>query len=143
MKDGGRCCGKLGPLLIAAIVLLGTGCSSADGPPPVPPAPAPAPFTVPPPLTEPTPTVVIATEGPRTWTMPNLVGSNLQDAQDAIQALTAFEIPVTTSHDETGAGREQLVDRNWIVCSQSIAAGETIARNTRIDFGAVKEGERC
>ena len=133
--------------MLAAVtaVLLAVGCSRAEAPAPAPaPAPATPSFTVPPPLTETaTPTVVIATDAPRTWTMPNLVGTNLQDAQDAIQALTGFEIPVTTSHDETGAGREQLVDRNWTVCSQNVAAGETITRGSRIDFGAVKQDERC
>ena len=103
------------------------------------------PFTVPPPVTvtAATPTVVVATEGPRRWTMPNLVGKNLQEAQDAIQELTDFEIPLTISHDATGAGREQLLDRNWKVCDQNIPAGESITRSSRIDFGAVRTDERC
>jgi hypothetical protein len=75
--------------------------------------------------------------------MPNLVGSNLQDAQDTIQRLTDFGIAVTTSHDATGAGRQQVLDRNWKVCSQSVAPGETITSNTSIDFGAVKLEEDC
>lgn len=94
-------------------------------------------------LTAPTPTVVIATEGPGRWTMPDMVGRNLQDAQNSIQELTGFEIPVTLSHDETGAGREQLVDRNWQVCTQNIPPGASIDRSTRIDFGAVRTDERC
>ncbi len=100
---------------------------------------------MPPPATlpVPTPTVVIATDGPRSWTMPDLIGRNLQEAQNAIQELTDFEIPLTTSHDETGADREQLVDRNWKVCTQNVAAGEPITRTTRIDFGAVLNDERC
>jgi hypothetical protein len=75
--------------------------------------------------------------------MPNLVGSNLQEAQDAIQALTAFGVAVTTSHDATGAGRQQVLDRNWQVCSQNIPPGATIITSTMIDFGAVKLSERC
>ena len=75
--------------------------------------------------------------------MPNLVGSNLQDAQNAIQTLTDFGIPVTTSHDETGTGREQVMDRNWKVCSQNIAPGKTIDASTKIDFGTVKLEEDC
>ncbi len=131
----------------AVLGLLTTGCADAPAPPPAPaPAPPPRPsFTVPPPVTvtAASPTVVVATEGPRRWTMPNLVGKNLQEAQDAIQELTAFEIPVTTSHDATGAGREQLLDRNWKVCSQNIAAGAEISSASRIDFGAVRTDERC
>lgn len=75
--------------------------------------------------------------------MPDLVGSNLQDAQNAVQDLTEFEIPVTTSHDSTGAGRQQVLDRNWKVCSQSVPPGTPISRGAKIDFGTVKLEERC
>jgi hypothetical protein len=77
------------------------------------------------------------------WAMPDLVGANLQDAQNAIQSLTSFAIAVTTSHDRTGAGREQVVDRNWKVCDQSVPAGSDIDSSTSIDFGAVKLEESC
>jgi len=75
--------------------------------------------------------------------MPDLVGSNLQDAQDAVQKLTGYAIAVTRSHDATGADRLQLVDRNWKVCSQNVPAGHTIGAGTQIDFGAVKIEESC
>lgn len=75
--------------------------------------------------------------------MPDLVGSQLQSAQDRIQSLTDFGIAVTTSHDATGAGRHQVWDRNWKVCSQNIPPGSAIDSGTRIDFGAVKIEERC
>ncbi|MGQ0719141.1 MAG: PASTA domain-containing protein [Pseudonocardiales bacterium] len=75
--------------------------------------------------------------------MPDLVGSNLQEAQDTIQRLTDFGITVTRSHDATGAGRQQVLDQNWRVCSQSIPPGATITSSTMIDFGAVKRSERC
>jgi len=97
-------------------------------PVPAPAAPTPAPTS--------TPTEM-------SWTMPNLVGSGLQDAQDAIQRLTGYGIAVTSSHDATGAGRMQVSDRNWKVCSQNIAPGETITSGTRIDFGVVKLDEGC
>jgi hypothetical protein len=84
-----------------------------------------------------------ATQTPLTWVMPNLVGSNLQSAQDRIQDLTNFVIAMTVSHDATGAGRHQVFDRNWKVCSQNIPPGSLINRGTRIDFGAVKLDERC
>jgi hypothetical protein len=76
-------------------------------------------------------------------TMPNLVGWQLQSAQDRIQSLTNFGIAVTTSHDATGAGRHQVWDRNWKVCSQNIPPGTAIDSGTRIDFGAVKIEESC
>lgn len=77
------------------------------------------------------------------WTMPDLVGSQLQSAQDRIQSLTSFGIALTTSHDATGAGRHQVWDRNWKICSQNIPPGTTIDSGTRIDFGAVKIEEHC
>jgi hypothetical protein len=81
--------------------------------------------------------------GPTSWTMPGMVRSNLQEAQDAIQRMTDFAIPITYSHDETGAGRSRVLDRNWKVCSQAPEAGTTISQTTRIEFGAVKLEEDC
>ena len=77
------------------------------------------------------------------WRMPNLVGRGLQNAQDAIQALTGDPLFVTRSHDATGAGRRQILDRDWKVCDQNIPPGATFTADTRIDFGAVKLSEHC
>jgi hypothetical protein len=75
--------------------------------------------------------------------MPDLVGTGLQEAQDAIQGLTDFAIPITTSHDATGKDRSQVMDRNWKVCDQSVPPGTTITPGSAIDFGAVKLDETC
>lgn len=75
--------------------------------------------------------------------MPNLVGTGLQAAQDAMQRLTGNPIFITKSHDASGAGRMQVSDRNWKVCSQTPAAGTEFTADTSIDFGAVKLEERC
>lgn len=75
--------------------------------------------------------------------MPNLVGSGLQAVQDRIQAITGDPIFITFSHDASGRGRSQVLDANWKVCSQNIAAGAAFTANTRIDFGAVKLAEKC
>ena len=75
--------------------------------------------------------------------MPKLVGRNLQDAQDAIQALTGNAIFFTKSHDATGRGRHQVLDRDWKVCSQNVRPGAAITTTTVIDFGAAKLGEDC
>lgn len=46
-----------------------------------------------------------------------------------------------TSHDATGQGRLQVLDRNWTVVDQTPPAG-TIADDTQtIDLGAVKDEE--
>ena len=77
------------------------------------------------------------------WSMPNLVGSGLQDAQDAIQKLTGNVVFFTSSHDVSGQGRHQILDRNWKVCDQNIAPGAQIQIGVKIDFGVVKLAEKC
>lgn len=80
---------------------------------------------------------------PTQWVMPDLLGSKLQDAQDRIQKLTGNPAFITLSHDATGQNRNQVLDSNWKVCSQNLAAGTTFDKNTKIDFGAVKLTENC
>ena len=75
--------------------------------------------------------------------MPDLVGQNLQAAQDAIQKLTANAVLLTSSTDATGQGRAQVLDSNWKVCAQNVKPGEPITRKTKIEFAAVKLDERC
>lgn len=77
------------------------------------------------------------------WAMPNLVGTTLQDAQDQIQALTDGAIFYSASHDLSGKDRNQILDANWQVCSQNIAAGSPITSASDIDLGAVKISETC
>jgi beta-lactam-binding protein with PASTA domain len=77
------------------------------------------------------------------WVMPDLVGSNLQQAQDSMQKLTGNPAFLTTSHDATDQKRNQIADRNWKICSQNIKAGESITLKSVIDFGAVKNEETC
>ncbi len=75
--------------------------------------------------------------------MPALVGTNLQAAQDAMQALTGNPLFFTTSTDLTGEGRAQVLDRNWQVCSQSLPPGTVFDASTIVDFGVVKTEEAC
>jgi hypothetical protein len=79
-----------------------------------------------------------------TWTMPNLMGKDLQGAQDAIQSLTADAVWFSSSTDLTGKDRMQIDDRNWVVCTSTPAPGAPITENTKIDFGVVKKDiESC
>lgn len=55
--------------------------------------------------------------------MPDVVGMNLQAAQDLIQTQGVF---YSRSEDATGAGRMQILDRDWVVVDQQPAAGEPI-----------------
>lgn len=77
------------------------------------------------------------------WAMPDLVGTTLQAAQDRIQALTGGGIFYTSSTDLTGRDRNQVLDDNWRVCSQNVAAGKTVTAATDIEFGVVKLDETC
>lgn len=83
-------------------------------------------------------------ESSRTWTMPNLIGENLQDAQDAIQELTDNEVFFSSSTDLTGKGRKQVLDRNWQVCTSTPLPGTSFDKDTRVDFGVVRiDSESC
>ncbi|WP_319431846.1 PASTA domain-containing protein [Mycobacterium sp. RTGN5] len=76
--------------------------------------------------------------------MPNLIGRNLQDAQNAIQALTENKVFFSGSTDLTGKGRMQVLDRNWQVCTSTPQPGSTFTADTRIDFGVVRtDSETC
>ncbi|SDH14778.1 PASTA domain-containing protein [Klenkia brasiliensis] len=75
------------------------------------------------------------------FVMPDLVGIDLQTAQNTIQTLGVF---YTVSHDLFGS-RNQVLDSNWIVCDQNVAAGQQVtgAAEGSIDFGVVKREETC
>lgn len=76
------------------------------------------------------------------WAMPDVVGIDLQTAQDTVQRLTEFRV-VIASHDQTGANRSQVYDHDWTVCTQSIPAGAEIRPGAMVDFGVVEEDEDC
>ncbi|MCV7322304.1 hypothetical protein [Mycolicibacterium confluentis] len=78
------------------------------------------------------------------WTMPNLIGSDLQGAQDAIQSLTDDQVWFSDSVDLTGQDRMQINDRAWVVCSSTPAPGATFTESTAVTFGVVRKGsESC
>jgi hypothetical protein len=70
--------------------------------------------------------------------MPNEVGKILQAAQDDIQRVSGNPAYITFSKDATGAGRHQVLDSNWQVCSQDVAPGTKVTGSTIITFAAVK-----
>lgn len=74
------------------------------------------------------------------FVMPALVGQNLQDAQDVLQARGSW---VLTQTDATGLERFQVLDANWKVCWQKPAPGKRIPNDTLVDLGAVKLDEAC
>ena len=75
--------------------------------------------------------------------MPNEVGKVLQTAQDDIQRVSDNPIFFTHSTDAAGQGRHQILDSDWRVCSQNIAAGKRVSQKTDITFSVVKIDEAC
>lgn len=81
---------------------------------------------------------------PSSWTMPNLIGKDLQGAQDAIQSLTNGLVWYSGSTDLTGKGRAQVLDRNWLVCTSTPSPGATLTTSTNVSFGVVRiDTEKC
>ena len=72
-----------------------------------------------------------------------LAGKDLQGARDAIQSLTRGAVWFSGSTDRTGKGRARIVDRNWQVCTSTPAPGATFTTSTTIDFGVVRDTEKC
>ncbi len=69
--------------------------------------------------------------------MPSVVCMNLQDAQNKIHSVGVF---FSRSRDATGAGRKQIIDRNWIVVAQTPSPGTPFTEGEAI-LSVVKYGE--
>jgi hypothetical protein len=98
-------------------------------------APAPAPVAAPPAQTPSAAAPIVD------FPMPNMVGMNLQVAQNTMQE---NGVMYSVSHDLLGI-RKQVLDGNWLVCDQNIPAGQQVVGDVEgaIDFGVVKLGEPC
>ena len=73
-------------------------------------------------------------------TVPSFIGKGLQSAQDEAQAAGFYNLD---SHDSSGRDRNQILDRDWKVCTQTPAAGQKTSTDTKLDFGTVKLDETC
>jgi hypothetical protein len=120
--------------------------SSAPSPAAVAPATTPAPVTVtvtqvPPPVISSAPAPATATTPVVDFAMPDLVGLDLQTAQNTIQGNGVF---LSRSHDLLGM-RNQVLDSNWVVCTQNVPAGQRVTGDAEglIDLGVVKREESC
>jgi len=81
-----------------------------------------------------------AAQAPEKFAMPALVGMNLQDAQDTLQAKGSY---LLTQTDATGMERFQVLDAAWKVCYQQPAAGTKTSLDRMVELGAVKLDESC
>ncbi len=77
---------------------------------------------------------------PTVFTMPDLVGDNLQDAQDELQSLGSL---LMDQQDASGQGRAQVIDSNWTVCTQDPAPGVDTPITTIVTLSVVKDDEVC
>jgi hypothetical protein len=71
-------------------------------------------------------------------TLPDVVGMNLQAAQDRLQAAGFY---LLNDKDATGQGRFQVFDRDWVVTGQKPAGGQKVPTDTLIVLYAKKYGE--
>jgi hypothetical protein len=77
------------------------------------------------------------------FVMPDETGNVLQDSQDDLQRLAANPIYFSDSKDATGAGRLQILDRDWQVCSQNVSPGTKVTVDVDVVFNVVKTYENC
>lgn len=78
-------------------------------------------------------------DGAEQGALPDLTGKDLQLAQDTAQSAGFFAL---ASNDATGQGRHQVLDRNWVVCSQDPAPGQH-PTDVTVTFDVVKDDESC
>lgn len=74
----------------------------------------------------------------RAGVVPNVKCMDLQLAQDKSQAAGFYDLG---SEDMTGQARTQVVDRDWVVVSQSPAAGTKADAGTRLVFTVLPYGD--
>lgn len=101
--------------LLTGLLLLLAACSSQTPPPPqAPPVPAEAVIGQ---------TVVPGSKAPSGNIVPDVVGKNHQEAQDALQAAGFHKLD---EEDATGRGRSLVLDRNWVVVEQKPKGGTVL-----------------
>lgn len=74
------------------------------------------------------------------FTMPRVVGMNLQLAQDLLQSKGSY---ILDQVDHKGLFRFQVLDSNWKVCKQTPATGKVVLASTVVTLSSVKLTERC
>lgn len=80
--------------------------------------------------------VVPGTKAPSGHIVPDVVGKDHQDAQNALQASGFYNL---AEEDSTGQGRKLLMDHNWIVVEQNPRAGAVLEPNERVTLKSKKK----
>lgn len=76
----------------------------------------------------------------KTLDIPNVVGKNLHLARKTLKDLGFQNIK---SHDLTDKSRNQIISRDWKICSQKPSAKSHTKDDIKIDLGVVKTDESC
>jgi hypothetical protein len=77
------------------------------------------------------------TLAPAQVTVPDVIGTRLLDAQTAIEGVGLTQLP----SDVTGQDRAVLNPQNWLVKTQSPAAGSKVAAGSQVDLGVAKPSD--
>jgi len=80
------------------------------------------------------------TGGEDTFVMPTLIGMDLQEAQDVLQAMGSLRLD---QQDASGEGRNQILDRNWKVCAQVPEPSTVHPKADEVRLESVKDDETC
>ena len=72
------------------------------------------------------------------WTMPDVVGKTLAQAEASVAGLSDVVEFRTVSTDMTGFGRYQLSAPNWTVCATAPRPGGTVTAKTTVILGVVR-----
>jgi hypothetical protein len=72
--------------------------------------------------------------------LPSFIGKGLATAKSDAQAAGFSNV---STHDASGRGRMQILDRDWKVCSQAPPAGSNVSTATTVGLGVVKLAEAC
>jgi beta-lactam-binding protein with PASTA domain len=113
--------------LLAGILVVLAGCSAP-----------PAPQTVAAPVVPEKvigQTVTPGTKAPSGNLVPDVVGKNHQEAQDALQASGFYNL---AEEDATGQGRHLVMDRNWVVVSQDPQGGTVLDPTKKVSLHSKK-----
>ncbi len=78
-----------------------------------------------------------------TFTMPDLTGKPLPQAEKAVQQAARNALFQIHPEDATPAGRRPEPAQGWKVCGQDIAAGQTTDQTSTLTLRVARLGESC
>jgi beta-lactam-binding protein with PASTA domain len=83
------------------------------------------------------------TEAQQAWPMPDVRGMTVEQATQAIKAVTGNKKQKIQTQDIRGWGRAVLSPSMWDVCRQSPGAGRPITKKRTIALLVTRHGDSC